>query len=990
MMNEILQIITDEDKKNALTDESIALILNIKREYVTEYRLLKNIPDSRERKKPYLYSDTKKILAKFRVISDRKLTKILNDLGYDVSRFVVSNTKKNILSTTNDSDRSNDIDSNKDIDRNNDIDKNDDVDGIEGIEENDLLSFKEIIGCNDSLKMHIDQARAAILYPPNGLHTLILGPSGVGKSQLAEAMHKFALESNRVTKDIPFIVFNCSDYADNPQLLMAQLFGYNKGSFTGADSSKAGLIEKADGGILFLDEVHRLPSEGQEILFYLLDKGKYRRLGETESMRKSKIMLIAATTENPKSSLLLTFRRRIPMVIELPPIKERPFYERFQIITYFFTEESFRINRPIKIKLDAIKALMFYDCPGNTGQIRSDIQVACARGFLNTLHSKSEIIYINLLYLPDHVKMGLLKVSKRGPEIDKYVDKDIMVYPDKRSSVATKRGRYILPNEIYQFIEDRFNQLKNQGLSKDNIYKIVGGQVEIELRRFARGTVSNTLVSKMELEEIVGKKIISAVENAIKIANRNFKYIRENFFYPFAIHLSATYDRFKLGKSFINPQLENVKIKYANEYLVAREMVYAINKDLEIELSDDEVGFVAMYLKAFSASEDKNKSRVAVIVLTHGHVAKGMADVANKLLGVNLAHGIEMDLDEKPEEALLRTIKLVKEVDEGKGCVILVDMGSLKTFGEIITKKTGIPTRIISRVDTLMVLEAVRRSIMPDTTMDNINNYLDVSKVSISCIQEVKNSYKLPKAIVTTCITGEGAATQMKKFIEEKMYFNKDEFKIIAIGALNEHGVDKQITNIKSKHNIVAFIGAIDPKVEGIPFITVEEIMSGEGLERLEKITGVYKKAKSRLDKVVTEDLILVNLDVNNKVELIDKMVSLLRYKGYVKDEFMLSVYKREAIGATWIEGGIAIPHGYTKHVTKPSITIATLKKPILWEKDLKINIIFLIALKEDSKDYMYDLYKVLKDQDIIYALKSAKSTLEIKTIILANTILTE
>jgi Sigma-54 interaction domain. len=75
-----------------------------------------------------------------------------------------------------------------------------------------------------------------------------------------------------MTKESPFIVFNCADYADNPQLLMSQLFGYVKGAFTGAESSKAGLVEKADGGILFLDEVHRLPSEGQEILFFYLTK----------------------------------------------------------------------------------------------------------------------------------------------------------------------------------------------------------------------------------------------------------------------------------------------------------------------------------------------------------------------------------------------------------------------------------------------------------------------------------------------------------------------------------------------------------------------------------------------------------------------------------------------------------------------------------------------------------------------------------------------
>ncbi|TDT63604.1 sigma 54-interacting transcriptional regulator [Fonticella tunisiensis] len=1006
-MNEIEKIIQNEDKKNPLTDESIASMLNISRELVTEYRLLNGIPDSRERRRPYLYEDAKRIITLNRDISDRKLTKELNDLGYDVSRFVVSQIKKEILNVAGNVDAKSNAESVKKVDLVENVEKIQNTKKVLNLEivknlesnmesstDNDgqlsddqLLSFKEIVGFNGSLRMQISQAMAAVLYPPHGLHTLILGPSGVGKSQLAEAMYKFALESGRLTKDNPFIVFNCADYADNPQLLLAQLFGYNKGSFTGADTPKAGLVEKANGGILFLDEVHRLPSEGQEILFYLLDKGKYRRLGETENTRESKIMLIAATSENPESSLLLTFRRRIPMVIELPSINDRPFSERYSIINYFFAEESFRINRPIKIKVDVIRSLMLYDCPGNIGQLRSDIQVSCARGFLNTLGSKDEIIKIDLSCLPNHVRTGILKLSERNHEIDKYVYKDILVYPDKKSRLLSGGDRYVLPNEIYQFIEDRFKELKSQGISMDDINKIVGSQVETELKRFAENTKKNSAVSKQEVKEIVGEKIVSAVEDAIKIANSYYKDISSNFFYSLAIHLSAAYERLKCGKSIINPRLESIKKEYADEYKVAREMVDKINEKLEIKLTDDEVGFVAMYLKTFLTNEDKNKKRVAVIVLTHGHVAKGMAEVANKLLGVNIAHGIEMELDEKPEDALQRTIEVVKKVDEGRGCLILIDMGSLITFGEIITKSTGIPTRTIGRVDTVMVLEAVRAAIIPDVSLDDIANALDVSKSYIGHVEGVKDSYNLPKAIVAICITGEGTAIKIQKYINDKIRGINDTIKIIPIGMAQEYEIDEQIAEIRSKNNIVAFVGTIDPEVEGVPFISTEEIMSGGGLERLKKIIGMEKRTKNSLEEVISEDLILYNLEADNKNDAIDKIIELLELKGCVNKDFMLSVYKRESIGPTWIKGGIAIPHGSTKHVIKPAIAIAKLKKPIQWEEELQTDLIFLIALKEDSKNYIHNLYKIFKNENSINALRTAESTEEIKKILLSNTI---
>ncbi len=150
------------------------------------------------------------------------------------------------------------------------------------------LAFENIIGFDGSLKPVIEQAKAAVMYPPNGLHTLLLGPTGVGKSELAQAMYNFKLEVNKDDCNSEFIIFNCADYADNPQLLISQLFGYVKGAYTGAHEDKEGLVEKANGGVLFLDEVHRLPPEGQELLFYLIDKGRFRRLGETDNNRTSK------------------------------------------------------------------------------------------------------------------------------------------------------------------------------------------------------------------------------------------------------------------------------------------------------------------------------------------------------------------------------------------------------------------------------------------------------------------------------------------------------------------------------------------------------------------------------------------------------------------------------------------------------------------------------------------------------------------------------
>ena len=153
-------------------------------------------------------------------------------------------------------------------------------------------------------------------------------------------MYQYSKYIKELPEDAPFIIFNCADYCNNPQLLLSHIFGHIKGAFTGAEKEKEGIVEKADGGILFLDEIHRLPPEGQEMIFYFMDTGTYNKLGETDRHRKANVLLIGATTEDPNSTLLNTFIRRIPITIAIPDFDERPIDDKLRIGTIFNFKRS--------------------------------------------------------------------------------------------------------------------------------------------------------------------------------------------------------------------------------------------------------------------------------------------------------------------------------------------------------------------------------------------------------------------------------------------------------------------------------------------------------------------------------------------------------------------------------------------------------------------------------------------------------------------------
>ena len=260
---------------------------------------------------------------------------------------------------------------------------------IEPAAEEPLPLFARIIGADGSLSAQIQLVKAGASYPPNGMHMLIVGESGVGKTLLAEETWRYFNSIHGASKSVPFIVFNCAEYAENPQLLLSQLFGYEKGAYTGADTSHKGLVEIADGGILFLDEIHRLSKTGQEMLFTLLDKGLYRRMGSIED-RHAALMMIGATTEAPNTSFLKTFRRRIPMIIEIPPLRDRPVRERIDLVFHFAKEEAKRMGIPVKITPEVLKLLISYNSDANIGDLKNEIEISCARSYLSITNGKHD------------------------------------------------------------------------------------------------------------------------------------------------------------------------------------------------------------------------------------------------------------------------------------------------------------------------------------------------------------------------------------------------------------------------------------------------------------------------------------------------------------------------------------------------------------------------------------------------------------------------
>ncbi|WP_238883052.1 sigma 54-interacting transcriptional regulator [Clostridium sp. YIM B02551] len=731
--------------------------------------------------------------------------------------------------------------------------------------------FENVLGASVSLRNSILQAKSAIVYPPDGLHTILLGETGTGKSMFAETMFKYAKEIGKFTEDSPFVTFNCADYSNNPQLLMAQLFGVKKGSYTGADKDRDGLIEKANGGILFLDEVHRLPPEGQEMLFYIIDKGVYRKLGETQVENSIKVLIICATTENTQSGLLKTFTRRIPMTIKLPSLRERSLEERYDLIKTFLKNEAKCIKTDITVTSNTLKALLLYDCPNNIGQLKSDIKLCCAKAFLNNMLNREESLYINSQDLPDYIIKGALKYKNNKEEVDKFLNEDALKFTS--SGINTWETEEKSNYNFYDALEEKKKVLETKGMNEKDIKLIMSLDMDRYLKKYIL-TIGNDNLE--ELYKVVDKKVVSIIDRFLKEAERKLnRKFNNKILYGLSMHIVSTIERIKTGRNMENHQLEDIKYNYKKEFEIANVLKESIECYFNVILSEDEVGFITMFL-CMDNNEVVKEEKVGVVVAMHGEsAATSIVDVANRLLGENHAIGYNMPLDQKPEVALENLMDIVRNANKGNGVILLVDMGSLVFFGDMISEKTKIPIKSVDMVSTLIVLEATRKALL-NYSLEEIYDACTSSspykgkiyKESYEFNERLKNN-----VIVTACITGQGAALKLKDILEQKLNLSRHNIDVIPIEITDSTKFKRNIEKIKKNKNVIGVVSASNPKDREVIYLSTSDIFKGEKINDLSEVIALIQTIDS-MQKVIEE-----NTDINSSkfIEGFRKFIIILR-----------------------------------------------------------------------------------------------------------------
>ena len=573
------------------------------------------------------------------------------------------------------------------------------------------VGLSDMIGANGSLRQQIENAKAAVSYPPYGINTLISGNSGTEKIRLAESMIEYAINNNIKKKGCPYILLDCRVASANVTRFETELFGiYDE---TDKEQNQKGILEKCTNGFLILEGIEYLPQSTFDLISSLLSKKSFTKINSNTYI-PLKCMLIITTSTPIDDERLLPISSYTSSIVVLPDLDKRGIYEKIEIILSIFSSEAKNINKTIKVSKDVISCLSSKIYKQNINEIQNDIKYTCSKAYLDAINN--EQITVSLFHLPTNIiEMSDSEYTKNSKMSSSMllnaIKQDYFIFDknghsegyDNFKKMPNDSARHLLSQFINGFNID-INSLESlEDYAKESI-GVIKDCNDIQLNEFRKNIDKN-------IAKIVTSIIYKHPEYSILKRN-------EELLYGILLHITNSKDRITNNEKITYSPIISNKL-YPKEYEVSKEIYTKLKEKYNTKVVDKEIDMLAIYL---AISKQYLENNAPILVIAHGEsVASQMVSYVKE----NSERKVEIDaIDFNSSMQLNDCMELAcikaHELNRGTGIIVFTDKEPLLTIHEHITKQTGIPCYSVNPLTLSSLLQLVENNNYMQSDINNL------------------------------------------------------------------------------------------------------------------------------------------------------------------------------------------------------------------------------------------------------------------------------
>lgn len=570
--------------------------------------------------------------------------------------------------------------------------------------------FEQLVGYDSSLKEAIASAKAAVLYPEGNPTILITAKHGSGVSHFAKTVFRFAQASGKLKTRAPWILWDCKTLFNDQDKFQEIFLG---------DHEKEGILKKAYGGMLILENIDVVSERNLDWLLAFLRGEKIQGQDEWPWQKDYHCITIFSTMKDTNEMLLNLLRGQMDFRISLPSLEERSIEERFLILQKFFKEEAKAMDRMIEVDTSILHALLLYEVTDDIKGLKNDIHTGCANSYVRSYNTEKKTIVLLMSDFPNYVRKGIMYYRSYKNEIDEMI-KNGCKYTFYKNQML--RDNKTAKKDIYQSIDARKRDLERHALTEEEINMAVSNQLESEFEEYFE-QLCERVDSIDTLNKMVSEKLISLTRKfLLKAAEQLSCEFSKEIFCGICLHVNSCLIKVSKKQRISNEEIARLLSKYPMHYELVKEFQVELGKEFNVKLNVDDLIFLLMFL--LEAKKDVNESKVVTLIAMHGsHAASSIAAVVNVLSDDSNVQAFDMDLDKNVRIVYEELKEKIIKIDQGKGILLIYDMGSIHTMAESIAQETKIAIRCAEVPITLVGIAGSSKA-AEMKTLDEVADYL--------------------------------------------------------------------------------------------------------------------------------------------------------------------------------------------------------------------------------------------------------------------------